>query len=200
VDAARAAAAELEALRASSTGSSVSADDDRDNKIKLAKEAAHWAAAHLQGRRGGSPDGRRRAGGAPSRGAHGGRAPDDGSSPDRRRSQLLQAARLSLPGQVPWSPWDLGHCQGRWSQRWVAYPHQDQLRRVGHGDEGTAPGATHVGSSSVRRRRLLRGSTDVGCPNCCSPARDTVLTFQEADCQGGLRRHRCSTHGQRPRP
>jgi hypothetical protein len=40
VDAARAAAAELEALRASSTGNSVSADDDRDNKIKLAKEAA----------------------------------------------------------------------------------------------------------------------------------------------------------------
>jgi hypothetical protein len=34
----------------------------------------------------------------------------------------------------------------------VAYPHQDQLRRVGRGDEGTAPGAAHVGSSSVRRR------------------------------------------------
>jgi hypothetical protein len=28
----------------------------------------------------------------------------------------------------------------------VAYPHQDQLRRVGRGDEDTAPGATHVGS------------------------------------------------------
>jgi hypothetical protein len=39
VDAARAAAAELEALRASSTGSYVSADDDRANELKLAKEA-----------------------------------------------------------------------------------------------------------------------------------------------------------------
>jgi hypothetical protein len=60
-DAARAAAAELEALRASSTGSSVSTDDDRDNEFKLAREAAReqaaqWAAAHPQGRRGGSPD------------------------------------------------------------------------------------------------------------------------------------------------
>jgi hypothetical protein len=52
-----------------------------------------------------------------------------------------------LLGQVPWSPWDPGHCQERQSRRWVAYPHQDQLRRVGHGDEGTAPGAIHVGSS-----------------------------------------------------
>jgi hypothetical protein len=40
VDAARAAAAELEALRASSTDNSVSADDDRDNELKLAREAA----------------------------------------------------------------------------------------------------------------------------------------------------------------
>jgi hypothetical protein len=66
-DAARAAAAELEALRASSTGSSVSADDDRDNELKLAREAAReqaaqWAAAHPQGRRGGSPDRHGRAG------------------------------------------------------------------------------------------------------------------------------------------
>jgi hypothetical protein len=67
-DATRAAAAELKALRASSIDSSVSADDDRDNELKLAREAAleqaaQWAAAHRQGRRGGSPDGRRRAGG-----------------------------------------------------------------------------------------------------------------------------------------
>ncbi len=40
VEAARAAATELKALRASSTGSSVSADDDRDNELKLAREAA----------------------------------------------------------------------------------------------------------------------------------------------------------------
>jgi hypothetical protein len=79
-DAARAAATELETLRASSTGSSVFADDDRDNELKLAREAAReqaaqWAAVHPQGRRGGSPDGRGRVGGALSEGARGGRAP-----------------------------------------------------------------------------------------------------------------------------
>jgi membrane protein involved in colicin uptake len=58
-DAARAAAAELEALRASSTDNFVSTDDDKDNELKLVREAA----AHPQGRRGGSPDGRGRAGG-----------------------------------------------------------------------------------------------------------------------------------------
>jgi hypothetical protein len=64
-DAARAAAAELKALRASSTSSSVSADDDRDNELKLAREAAReqaaqWAAAHPQGgRAGGWVDGDR---------------------------------------------------------------------------------------------------------------------------------------------
>jgi thiamine monophosphate kinase len=51
MDAARGAAAELKALCASSTGSSVSTDDDRDNELKLAREAAweqvvQWAAAH----------------------------------------------------------------------------------------------------------------------------------------------------------
>jgi hypothetical protein len=84
-----AAVAELEALRASSTGSSVSADDDRDNEFNLTREAAReqvaqWAATHPQGRRGGSPNGRRCAGGAPGEGARGGRAPDGGGSPDRR--------------------------------------------------------------------------------------------------------------------
>jgi hypothetical protein len=72
-DAARAAAAELKAMRASSTESSVSTDDDKDNELKLAREVAReqavqWAAAHPQGRRGGSPDGRGRAGGALGRG------------------------------------------------------------------------------------------------------------------------------------
>jgi hypothetical protein len=48
-DAACAAAVELEALRASSTGSSVFVDDDRDNELKLARkvareQAAQWAA------------------------------------------------------------------------------------------------------------------------------------------------------------
>jgi hypothetical protein len=60
-DAARAAAAELKALRASSTDNSISADGDRDNELKLAREAA----AHPQGRRGSNPDGHGRAGGAP---------------------------------------------------------------------------------------------------------------------------------------
>jgi hypothetical protein len=69
-DAARAAAAELKTLRASSTGSFVSVDDDRDNELKLAREAAReqaaqWAATHPQGCRGGSPNEHGRAGGAP---------------------------------------------------------------------------------------------------------------------------------------
>jgi hypothetical protein len=89
VDAARAAAAEFEVLRARSTGSSVSADDDRDNELKLAREAAReqvaqWTAAHPQGRRGGRPNGRGRAVGAPGWGACGVRVPDGGGSPDRR--------------------------------------------------------------------------------------------------------------------
>jgi hypothetical protein len=88
-DAARAAAAELKALRASSTDSSVSTDDDRDNELKLAREAAQehavqWAAAHPQGRRSGSPDGREHTSGAPGEGTHGGRVPDDCGSLDRR--------------------------------------------------------------------------------------------------------------------
>jgi hypothetical protein len=82
-------AAELEALRASSAGSSISADDDRDNELKLAREAAReqaaqWAAAHPQRRRAGSPDERGRADGAPGEGTRCGRALDDGGSPDRR--------------------------------------------------------------------------------------------------------------------
>jgi hypothetical protein len=90
VDTARAATAELKELLTSSTDSSVSADDDRDNELKLVREAAReqaaqWAAAHPQGHRGGSPDERGRAGGAPGGGARGGRVPDGDGSPDRRR-------------------------------------------------------------------------------------------------------------------
>jgi hypothetical protein len=88
-DAARATAAELKALRASSTDISVSAVDDRDNELKLAREAAReqaaqWAAVHPQGRRGGSPDGRGCTSGAPGGGARGDRVPDGGGSSDRR--------------------------------------------------------------------------------------------------------------------
>jgi hypothetical protein len=80
------------------------------------------------------------------------------------------------------------------------YPHQDQLRQVDRGHEGTATGLPHLGSSSVQRHRLLRGSTGAGCPHCCSPARDAVFAFPEADCQGGLGRHRYDPHRQRPCP
>jgi hypothetical protein len=88
-DAAHVAVAELKALCANSIGSSVSADDDRDNELKLAREAAReqvaqWATTHPQGHRGSSPDECGRAGGALGRGAHGGRVPDGGGSPDRR--------------------------------------------------------------------------------------------------------------------
>jgi hypothetical protein len=69
-DAARTVAAELKALRVSSTDSSVSADDDRDNELKLAREAAREQAVLRAGGRdgrvpdgGGSPDRRGRAGG-----------------------------------------------------------------------------------------------------------------------------------------
>jgi hypothetical protein len=62
--AARAAAAELEALRGNSISSSLSADDE----LKLVREAvreqtAQWAATHPEGCGGGSPDGRGRVGG-----------------------------------------------------------------------------------------------------------------------------------------
>jgi hypothetical protein len=51
VDAVCAATAELEPLRASSTDNSVFVDDNRDNELKLVREAAweqaaQWAAAH----------------------------------------------------------------------------------------------------------------------------------------------------------
>jgi hypothetical protein len=86
VEAARATATELEALRASSTDSSVSANDDRDNELKLTREAAReqeaqWAATHPQGHRGSSPDGCGHVGG---RSARDGRAHDGDDSPDRR--------------------------------------------------------------------------------------------------------------------
>jgi hypothetical protein len=86
---ARVTAVELKALRASSTDSSVSADDDRYNELKLAREAAReqavqWAAVHPQGCHGNSSNGRERAGGTPGGGARGGRVPDGDGSPDRR--------------------------------------------------------------------------------------------------------------------
>jgi hypothetical protein len=156
-DAARSAAAELEALRASSTGSSISVDDDRDNELKLAREAVReqaeqWAAAHSQGRRGSSPDMRGRVGSTPGKGARGGRAPDGGGSPDRRghADGWVDGDRGLYRRHSSPSPDKYHGHHG--IQAIVAYPPQDQLRRVGRGDEGTAPGAAHVGSNSIRRR------------------------------------------------
>jgi hypothetical protein len=101
-----AAAAELEALCASSTGSSVSVDDDRDNEVKLAREAAReqtaqWAAAHPQGRHGGSPDGRGRVGGwvDGDRGLYRRR---DSPSPDRYHGHHRILMGISL---CTWSLW-----------------------------------------------------------------------------------------------
>jgi hypothetical protein len=78
-DAARAVAVELEALRVSSINSSVSADDDRDNELKLMREATRkqavqWVTAHPQGRHGV---------GAPGGGVRGSCVLDGGGSPDR---------------------------------------------------------------------------------------------------------------------
>jgi hypothetical protein len=75
-----------------------------------------------------------------------------------------------------------------------------RLCRVGRSDEGMTPGSPHVGSSLVRRRRLLQGSSAAGCSHYCSPARDVVFAFPKADYQGGLGRHCCDLHWQRPCP
>jgi hypothetical protein len=66
MDAARAAAAELEALRDSSADNSVSGDDNTNDELRLAREAAQeqaaqWAVTHPHGgARDGSLDRRRR--------------------------------------------------------------------------------------------------------------------------------------------
>jgi hypothetical protein len=157
-DAVHAAAAELKALRASSTDSSVSVDDDRDNGLKLAREAAReqatqWAACTPRGAVAAALTGAD-ASAVLQAGARAAAVSLTAAAGLTEIAVFTGSAALP-PGQVPWSPWDPGHCQGRRSRRRVAYPHQDQLRRVGRGDEGTTPGAAHVGDSSIRRRRLL---------------------------------------------
>jgi hypothetical protein len=83
VDAARAAAVEVEVLRGSNS-SSIAADDSVDADLELLERkasrgrAAQWAATHAH-ERGGSPDRRRHAGGAPEGGTHGGGAPGGGA-------------------------------------------------------------------------------------------------------------------------
>jgi hypothetical protein len=167
-DAARAAAVELEALRASSTGSSVSTDDDRDNELKLAREPAReqatkWAAVHPQGRCGGSPDGQGRAGGSLG-GVHAAAvfstAVATQTGADAPAAGLMEITTFTGGAALPSRTGTMvtmgsRPLLGTSSRRRVAYPHQDQLRRVGRGDEGTTPGAAHAGGSSIRRRRLL---------------------------------------------
>jgi hypothetical protein len=96
LDATRATVTELEALRANSTGSSVSTDDDRNNELKPMREAvreqaAQWATMHPQGHHGGGipgggarggPDRRGRVGGWVD-GDHGLYRRRDSPSPDR---------------------------------------------------------------------------------------------------------------------
>jgi hypothetical protein len=83
-DAARAAAAKLKALRASSTGNSVSADDERDYELKLAREAALTGADASAALR-----------------ASGGRA------------AAVPPTAVAAQTGADRSPWDPGYCQGR---------------------------------------------------------------------------------------
>jgi sugar phosphate isomerase/epimerase len=76
-DTARAAVAELEALRGISASSSASVDSSTNDELKLAREVAQklvaqWAAAHPHwAAHGGSPDRRRRVDDASGKGARG---------------------------------------------------------------------------------------------------------------------------------
>jgi hypothetical protein len=164
VDAARAAAAELEALRGSRAGSSASIDDNTDKELRLAREAAReqaaeWAAAHPHGA---CVAAAQIGADAPTplrARAHATAAQTGVDTPALLPAAATESTEIAAStGGVALPPWigtmvaaGPGHCQGHRSQRWVAYPHQDQLRRVGHGDEGRAPGLPHVGSSSVRQ-------------------------------------------------
>jgi hypothetical protein len=197
-DAICAAAAELEALRGSSASSSVSGDSNTNDKLRLARRQRKNRRYNGQQR----PDRRRR---CSERGLTR-RQPRRAWTqwrcswrrrPGQRRMRPLQAARLSLPGSIPWSPQGPGGCQGHWSRRWVAYPHQDQLRRVGRGDEGTALGSPRwkqlgmTTSTTMRIDRRWMPSLLQSHPRCS-------FRFPEANCQGGLGRHHCDPHRQRP--
>jgi hypothetical protein len=195
-DAARAAVAELEALCGNSACSFASVAGNTDNELRLAREAAReqagqWAVAHPHGACGGSPDKCRRVDDASGGGARGGSLDECGCIGGWLMKIVAFTGGTALPprisimvtmGSRPFS--------GTLAPTVGGLPYQDQLRRVGRDDEGTATGLPHVGSSSVWRRRLLRGSTRAGYPHCCSPACNAVLAFPEADCQGGLGRHR----------
>jgi hypothetical protein len=159
------------------------------------------------GARGGSLDRRRRADGAPSENACGG-------SPDGR-------------GRADGAPGGGGRVNGdRGLYRRRGSPSSDRY----HGHRGvqavvrdTGPGGgwstltktNYVEWAAVMRVRLQvchmweavrYGDVDyyedrqARCPHCCSPARDAVFTFPEAECQGCLGRHRCDLHRQRRCP
>jgi hypothetical protein len=76
----------------------------------------------------------------------------------------------------------------------MAHAHQDQLRRVVHGDEGEDVGVAHVGRGIVWRRQLRRGSTGAGGTSCCYSDGDALLPYEQVDCQGRLGRHHYGTH------
>jgi hypothetical protein len=165
-DVARATVAELEALRASSTDNSISVDGDKDNELKLAREAAReqtaqWAAAR----------------GAVAIAQTGADAPVALRAGAHVAAVPTTAAADQIGADAPAA----GLTEITTFTGDVALPSRT----------GTI---VHVGSSSIRRRRLLRGSTGAGCPHCCSSVQDVVLAFQEVDCQGGLRRHHYGMH------
>jgi membrane protein involved in colicin uptake len=153
-DAARAAAAELEALRASSTGSSVSVDDDRDNELKLAREAAReqaaqWAAAHPRGTVAAALTG------ADAPTAAAAQTGTDASAAGLTEIVTFKDVAVLPPRTGTMVTMGSRPLSGTLVPTAGGHPQQDQLRRVGRGDEGTTLGAAHVGGSSVRRRRLL---------------------------------------------
>jgi hypothetical protein len=173
-DVARVATVDLMALRGSSNSSSVTIDGGTNDELKLAREAAReqamqWVATHPLGRSGGSPDGCERAAVMALTAAVAQTIVD---APTAGSIEIMSfTGDAALPPRIGnMVTGDPDHCQGCRSRRCMAYPHQDQLCRVGRGDEDTAPGVAHVESSLVRRCQLLRGSTGAGCPHCYRPA------------------------------
>jgi hypothetical protein len=182
-DAARAVVAELEALCGSSAGNSISGDTNTNNELRLAREAAQeqtaqWVATPPMGGRaavaligvGASTALRARTYTVATQ--TGVDAPTVFLATAGSTEIAASTGSAALPPRIGTTVTaGPGHCQEHLSWRWVAYPHQDQLRRV-----------------------------DCWMPSLlqtCSPTRDAVFALTEADCQGGLGRHRCDPHRQR---
>jgi hypothetical protein len=201
-DAARAAAAELEALRGSRAGSSASVDDNTDEELRLAREAAReqaaqWAAAHPHGgARGGSPDRRRHADGAPGEGAR-------GSSPDGRRHAG------GAPGGGGRVDGDRGLYRRRGSPSPDRYHGRHRAQAIVRdispgGGWPTLTKTNYVEWAAVMRVRLqvrhMWEAVRYGDVDYYEDRRAldaliaAVFAFPEADCQGSLGRHRCDPH------